>query len=116
MDTVFASSFHNPAFFSKASAAPAPSYSAKPASPEPPQASQNCTIVEKTNPATVCVPKLGEPVCSPVTLKGVEVGEGEKCLSITRTVCTEGVEEVKATFVEITFNEECSSQMVTVCE
>ena len=47
-------------------------------------------LQEEKASARVCVPTLGAPECSPVTLKGVEVVEREKCLSITRTVCTQG--------------------------
>jgi len=116
--------------------APAPSYPKssypKPSYGQQSQASHNCTIQEERASASVCVPTLGAPECSPVTLKGVEVVEKEKCLSITRTVCTEGEEEVtvnvctityspapvqaEATLVEVTFKKECNKQMVTVCQ
>jgi len=114
--------------------APAPKYP-QPTYPKPSyghQESHNCSIQEEKASATVCVPSLGAPECSPVSLKGVEVVEKEKCLSITRTVCTEGEEEVtvdvctityspspvqaEATLVEVTFKKECSKQMVTVCQ
>ena len=39
--------------------------------------------------AEVCVPKLGSPQCSPVTVKGVGTTTREKCLQVTRTVCTQ---------------------------
>jgi len=121
-----------PATYSK----PAPSYP-KPSYPKPSyghkaQETHNCSIQEEKATVSVCVPTLGAPECSPVTLKGVEVVEKEKCLSITRTVCTEGEEEVtvdvctityspapvqaEATLVEVTFKKECSKQMVTVCQ
>ena len=54
----------------------------------------NTVLQEEKASATVCVPSLGAPECSPVSLKGVEVVEKEKCLSITRTVCTEGEGEL----------------------
>merc|ERR1719483_1694365 len=116
--------------------APAPSYAQssypKPSYSQKSQASHNCSIQEEKASVSVCVPSLGSPECSPVTLKGVEVVQKEKCLSITRTVCTEGQEEVtvnpctikyspapveaEATLVEVTFTKECSKQMVTVCQ
>merc|ERR1719347_1322022 len=140
------SSFKGPSFFttsgiasspsssSSSYPAPAPKYP-QPTYPKPSyghQESHNCSIQEEKASATVCVPSLGSPECSPVSLKGVEVVEKEKCLSITRTVCTEGEEEVtvdvctityspspvqaEATLVEVTFKKECSKQMVTVCQ
>ena len=39
--------------------------------------------------AQICLPKLGRPQCSPVTVKGVGATTAEKCLQITRTVCTQ---------------------------
>ena len=54
------------------------------------QAQNGTCFQEEAASASVCVPTLGAPECSAVTLKGVEVVEKEKCLSITRTVCTEG--------------------------
>jgi len=129
--------FEGPSFF-KSPSLPSSGYPSHPAPhypppPPPPQGpTHNCSIQEQVNSATVCVPTLGEPECSPVTLKGVQVAESEKCLSITRTVCAEGTEDVtvnictikyeqapiqaEATLVEVSFNKECSTQMVTVCE
>ena len=40
--------------------------------------------------AEVCTPGL-DVQCAPVTLKGVKVASRQKCLDITRTVCTEAV-------------------------
>merc|ERR1712037_386368 len=65
--------------------APEPSYSAPaPSYPSPsyhqPQPTHNCSIQEETLEAQVCVPALADPKCSPVTLKGVKVGEEEKCV------------------------------------
>jgi len=132
------SSYNAPAPASAPSySAPAPSYSAPaPSYPAPSyhqaQPTHNCTIQEETLEAQVCVPALANPKCSPVSLKGVKVGEEEKCVSITRTVCTVGQEEVtedvctieyisektnaEATLVEVSFSKECSKQMVTVCQ
>ena len=39
--------------------------------------------------AQICLPKLGKPQCSQVTVKGVGTSTAEKCLQITRTVCTQ---------------------------
>jgi len=107
---------------------PAPSYPA----PSKQEATHNCNITHETSQAEVCVPSLGEPQCGPVTLKGIQVGEKEKCLSITKSVCTVSQEAAtaevctiqytskeetaEATLVDVSFNKECSSQMVTVCE
>jgi len=65
-------------------------------------------------------------------LKGTKVSEQEKCLKITRTVCTQTTEETsvtlcsiqyeskplkaQATLIDISFEKECSTQMVTVCQ
>merc|ERR1719228_2636050 len=64
--------------------APAPKYP-QPTYPKPSyghQESHNCSIQEEKTTATVCVPSLGSPECSPVTLKGVEVVE-----KTSATVC-----------------------------
>ena len=39
--------------------------------------------------AQICLPKLGRPQCSQVAVKGVGTTTAEKCLQITRTVCTQ---------------------------
>ena len=39
--------------------------------------------------AQICLPKLGKPQCSQVAVKGVGTTTAEKCLQITRTVCTQ---------------------------
>merc|ERR1740137_436708 len=90
----YSPSYPAPAPPSYPAPAPAPSYP-QPSYPKPSysqkaQASHNCSIKEEKASVSVCVPSLGSPECTPVTLKGVEVVEKEKCLSITRTVCTEG--------------------------
>lgn len=53
--------------------------------------SHKCEVKEEKTVAMICLPELGAPQCGPVTLKGVDIRETEKCLPITRTVCTEGV-------------------------
>ena len=43
--------------------------------------------------AEVCTPGLNVE-CGPVTLKGTKIGSRQKCLDITRTVCSEGVGKI----------------------
>jgi len=112
--------------------APAPTYPAPAPKYQPKEQSHACSIKEETSYAELCLPSLGQPKCSPVTLKGVQVQEKDKCVSISRTVCTVGEElanaevctikygkqpaTAEATLVEVSFNKECSKQMVTVCK
>ena len=43
--------------------------------------------------AEVCTPGLNVE-CGPVTLKGTKIGSRQKCVDITRTVCSEGVGKI----------------------
>ena len=51
--------------------------------------SHKCELKEEKTVAMICLPELGQPQCEPVSLQGVKIAETEKCLPITRTVCTE---------------------------
>jgi len=116
--------------------APAPSYQqhSQPQYQQPShykQPTHNCTVENEKIYAEVCTPTF-VPRCEPVTLKGTKIAEGEKCLSITRTVCAQTTEETtvmlcsikyeskpstaQATTIEVGFAKECNTQMVTVCE
>ena len=53
--------------------------------------SHKCEVKEEKSVAMICLPELGSPQCGPVKLQAVQITQTEKCLPITRTVCTEGV-------------------------
>jgi len=122
--------------------APAPSYAPAPQpsyhkaepvyKPEPSYGpSHNCSVQDEVVHAEVCTPGLNVE-CGPVTLKGTKIGSRQKCVDITRTVCSEGVEEgmveicqikyetkpakADATVPEVSFERMCDKQMVTVCK
>ena len=56
---------------------------------QPPGPSHKCEVKEEKTVAMICLPELGQPQCEPVSLQGVKIAETEKCLPVTRTVCTE---------------------------
>merc|ERR1712106_371679 len=71
-------------------------------------------------------------VCNPIDLSRKNVKDVEQCYTVTRTVCTESIEEIDnevctysyqpkseettAKTVEVSFVKECETQMVTVCQ
>merc|ERR1711970_4803 len=91
----------------------------------------NCTVQDVVELAEVCTPAL-ETVCNPVELSRKNIKDVEQCYTVTRTVCTESIEEIDnevctysyqpkgeettAKTVEVSFNKECETQMVTVCQ
>merc|ERR1719244_555030 len=95
------------------------------------QPKHNCSVQDVVEQAEVCTPAL-ETVCNPVELTRKNVIDGEYCYVVTRTVCTESIEEIDnevcsytyqpkteattAKTVEVSFNKECDTQMVTVCQ
>merc|ERR1712029_49307 len=84
-----------------------------------------------TEIAEVCVPAF-ETVCANVDFPIKVIVDKEFTYTVTRTVCTESIEEIDneictysyqqktedttAKTVEVTFNKECDTQMVTVCQ
>ena len=108
----------------------APAYHAAPAyGYEHPK--HNCTVQDVVETAEVCTPAF-ETVCNPVELVRKAIVDKEQCYTVTRTVCTESIEEIDneictysyqaktegttAKTVEVTFAKECKTQMVTVCQ
>jgi len=91
----------------------------------------NCSVEDVVEQAEVCVPAF-ETVCNPVELTRKSIVDKEQCYTVTRTVCSESIEEIdneictysyqpktettSAKTVEVTFNKECKTQMVTVCQ
>ena len=91
----------------------------------------NCSVQDVVEAAEVCVPAF-ETVCSPVELVRKAIVDKEQCYDVTRTVCTESIEEIdneictysyqpktettSAKTVEVSFKKECVTQMVTVCQ
>ena len=91
----------------------------------------NCSVEDVVEAADVCTPAL-ETACNPIELARKNVIDKEQCYTVTRTVCTESVEEIDnevctysyqpktesttAKTVEISFKKECETQMVTVCQ
>ena len=92
---------------------------------------QNCTVVDETLKAEICIPDFSQN-CEKVASQVSRLEMGEFCYNVTRTVCTE--EDVtseievcdveyaenqsasQAKTVEVVFEKECTSQMVTVCQ
>jgi len=91
----------------------------------------NCTVVDVTEEAETCVPAF-ETVCKNVELPIKKIVDKEQCYTVTRTVCTESIEEIPneictysyrqktvgttAQTVEVSFKKEENVQMVTVCQ
>jgi len=129
--------YHQPAYHQPAY--PAPSYH-QPAYHQPAyhqphygyeHPKHNCSVEDVVEAAEVCTPAL-ETVCNPVELSRKNIKDVEQCYTVTRTVCTESIEEIDnevctysyqpkseettAKTVEVSFNKECETQMVTVCQ
>merc|ERR1712165_199949 len=95
------------------------------------QPKHNCSVLDVVEIADVCTPAL-DTVCTPIELSRKSIKDVEQCYTVTRTVCTESTEEIDnevcsysyqpksevttAKTVEISFNKECETQMVTVCQ
>merc|ERR1739848_225210 len=91
----------------------------------------NCSVQDVVEAAEVCTPAL-KTECAPVDLARLDVVEKEQCYTVTRTVCTESIEEIDnevcshsyqpktevttAKTVEVSFEKQCKTQMVTVCQ
>merc|ERR1712128_166678 len=113
----------------------APAYHApvyhKPAYHSYEQPKHNCSVQDVVETAEVCTPAL-ETVCNPVELTRKNVIDGEYCYVVTRTVCTESIEEIDnevctysyqpkteattAKTVEVSFEKQCDTQMVSICQ
>merc|ERR1739848_793111 len=81
--------------------------------------------------AEVCTPAF-ETVCDSIELTRKAIVDKEQCYIVTRTVCSESIEEIDneictyayqpksedttAKTVEVSFSKECTTQMVTVCQ
>ena len=108
----------------------APAYGA-PAYPAYEAPKHNCSVLDVVEAAEVCTPAF-VTVCEPVVLSRKNVVDKQQCYTVTRTVCTESVEEIDnevctysyqpkteattAKTVEVSFKKECTHQMVTVCQ
>merc|ERR1712018_878398 len=91
----------------------------------------NCTVRDVTEVAEVCTPAL-ETVCNDVELAIKVIVDEEFTYTVTRTVCTEEIQEIDnevcsyayqkkeeattAKTVEVTFEKQTDVQMVTVCQ
>merc|ERR1712018_795119 len=91
----------------------------------------NCTVRDVTEVAEVCTPAL-ETVCNDVELAIKIIVDEEFTYTVTRTVCTEEIQEIDnevctyhyeqtteattAKTVEVTFEKQTDVQMVTVCQ
>merc|ERR1719208_365007 len=53
----------------------------------------NCSVEDVVEAAEVCTPAL-ETVCNPVELSRKNIKDVEQCYTVTRTVCTESIEEI----------------------
>ena len=112
---------HAPAYVPQPAYHHAPAYHPK----------HNCSLVMEMEKVEVCTPAF-ETKCMKVDLMVKRVVEKEQCQVISRTVCTESTETIPneictysymahtedtvAKTVEISFEKECMTQMVTVCQ
>merc|ERR1719293_139679 len=53
----------------------------------------NCSVQDVVETAEVCTPAL-ETVCNPIELAIKIIVDKEQCYDVTRTVCTESIEEI----------------------
>ena len=95
------------------------------------QPKHNCTVQDVTEEAEVCTPTI-VTTCENVDLPIKRIVDKEMCYTVTRTVCTESIEEIPqeictygyqkkyedttAKTVEVAFRKETQVQMVTVCQ
>merc|ERR1712201_11413 len=95
------------------------------------QPKHNCTVLDVVETAEVCTPAL-ETDCDPIELSRKNVIDAEQCYTVTRTVCSESIEEIDnevctysyqpkteattAKTVGVSFEKQCDTQMVTVCQ
>merc|ERR1712025_1389729 len=109
---------------------PAPAYHHAPA-PAYHAPKHNCSIVTEMEKVEVCTPAF-ETKCMNVDLMVKKIVDKEQCSDITRTVCMESVETIPneictytymphsedsvARTVDISFEKDCMTQMVTVCQ
>jgi len=91
----------------------------------------NCSVQDVVEPAEVCTPTIVTE-CNDVDLPIKIIVDKEFCYTVTRTVCTESIDEIDnevcsysyqpkeevttGKTVEVTFAKECETQMVTVCQ
>jgi len=91
----------------------------------------NCSVSDVLENAEVCTPAL-DTQCNSVDLAIKRVLDSEQCYTVTRTVCSESTETIDnevctysyqdqtqattAKTAEVTFEKQCSTQMVTVCQ
>ena len=91
----------------------------------------NCSISDVVEQAQVCTPTL-KTKCSPVELDIKRVLDTEQCYTVTRTLCSESTQTVDnqvctysyqprtqqttAKTAEVSFEKQCKTQMVTVCQ
>ena len=92
---------------------------------------QNCTITTVTETAETCTPAF-ETVCDDVTVIVKKIEDQSLCYPVTKTVCTESVDQVdneicvykyqardidtEAKTVTVEYVTECVTQIVTVCD
>jgi hypothetical protein len=95
------------------------------------QPKHNCSVVDVVEAADICTPTIAKE-CNPVELDIILIVSKEQCYDVTRTVCTESIEiipnevcsysyetkniETTGKTVEVAFNKETDTQMVTVCQ
>merc|ERR1712158_45156 len=91
----------------------------------------NCSVTDVVEKAEVCTPAL-ETKCSSEELEIKRVLDTEQCYTVTRTVCsvsTETIDNQVCTYsykprtetttaktAEVSFEKQCKTQMVTVCQ
>jgi len=91
----------------------------------------NCSVSDVLERAEICTPAL-DTKCTIVELDIKRVLDSEQCYTVTRTVCSEstqsinneictysykpGTHKTTAKTAEVTFEKQCKTQMVTVCQ
>ena len=119
---------HGPAYHAAPVVHHTPAYHAAPAYPEP---KYNCSVVDVVETAEVCTPAF-ETVCESIEVPVKRIIDVEQCYPVTRTVCSESVEvipneicvysyqqkvvDTTAKTVEVPYEKQCDTQMVTVCQ
>merc|ERR1719384_2393793 len=76
----------------------------------------NCSVLDVVEQADVCTPHI-DTTCAPVELSRKSVKDVEQCYAVTRTVCSESIEEIDNEVCSYTYqpkNEETTGKTVEI--
>merc|ERR1719187_1578540 len=85
--------YHQPAYTSYGHPAPAYGHHAPAYGHSYEHPKHNCSVQDVVEPTEVCVPAF-ETVCNPVVLTRKSIVDTEQCYIVTRTVCSESIQEI----------------------